>query len=264
MKIAVSNIAWNDQEQPQALAKLSELGVLTIEIIPGRLMGNSQELEVIKSKGYDFCCFQGLLFNTKDLILFASQEAEQNLMSHLILLDKYASELKAKSFVFGSPKNRWIPDEMPYEVAEEKAIKFFRTLGDQIDNYFCLEAVAESYGCNFLRTTDELGKFIRKVNHPKIKMNFDLGAIIANQENLNYLVDNYSDLFGHVHVSEPNLRVPGLTKEFHQYHIEFAKLIKENGINSNLVSIEMLRDASYPLEEQLELAVNFTKQIYDS
>lgn len=262
MKIAVSSIAWSDAEHPAAVKKLSDLGLSDIELVPGRILASPGSLEIVSDANLSICAFQGVLFNTKDLSLFNDQAARENLANHLLGLDEFAIQTGAKSLVFGAPKNRLIDPTLPYAESENVAIEFFRKLGDRLKSILSVEAIAESYGCNFLTNTDQLGRFIQKVNHPKIQMNFDLGVAIENKENLEQLAADYHKSFAHAHVSEPKLVVPGQNNEFHEYHSKFAEVIEKYAINGNLVSIEMLRDNTITIEDQLEQVVMFTKAVY--
>ena len=51
---------------------------------------------------------------------------------------------------------------------------------------------------------EEAIQIIRKINHPALKLNLDIGTVLANGESLDWIRRD-SDLINHVHISEPNL-----------------------------------------------------------
>ena len=81
--------------------------------------------------------------------------------------------------------------------------------------------------------TDSAVDMVKAVNSPGVKLNYDLGTVIQNQENIGVALDNI-DLINHIHISEPYL---GLIQKRSQ-HKELLEALNSAGYGK-FVSIEM-------------------------
>ena len=139
-----------------------------------------------------------------------------------------------------------------------KALSFFYMAGKIAQNHsvvLCLEPNPKEYGANFLTTTKETYNFVKMLNHPCIKLQLDVGELILNDEK-NTVIDICSDMIGHVHISEPQLKPIGTNQD---EHLVFSPLIKK--LKSNK-TIEMLTaDTKDPLKD-IEKSLVFVKELY--
>ena len=55
-------------------------------------------------------------------------------------------------------------------------------------------------------TSHETAEIVKATNHDSIKMQLDTGAILMNREDLCSIFKDYSEIIGHIHLSEPYLR----------------------------------------------------------
>ena len=115
MKLAVSNIAWNQEEDAQITDLLRKLRVQGIEIAPTRIWPSwngasaataAPVAEEFKSAGFSIPALQAILFDKPELKVLGSKESQSALLKHLALVADLAEVLGAKTLVFGSPKNR--------------------------------------------------------------------------------------------------------------------------------------------------------------
>jgi sugar phosphate isomerase/epimerase len=86
----------------------------------------------------------------------------------------------------------------------------FRRLGDlclAARTKLALEPAAPSYRTNALNTTAETIAFARRVAHPCVSVNFDIGTLqmVGEVADGSTLFKDASGLVSHIHVSEPNL-----------------------------------------------------------
>ncbi len=110
-----------------------------------------------------------------------------------------------------------------------------------------LEATQQIYNTNYINETAQALEIIDKVAHPGLRLNLDLGTVIANGESLDIL-KNRVDVIHHVHVSEPGLKVI----ERRKLHRELAQMLRIGGY-SGFVSIEMGRvDSLATLEQTMQ------------
>lgn len=269
MRIAISNIAWDVEEDEAVASLLHRYGIDAIDIAPGKYFSDpinatNEEIFYIKDwwlkRGIEITGMQALLFDTTGLNLFGSQASQDAMLSHLAAVCRIAKGLGATRLVFGSPKNRdrsGLTDEQAMKVA----IPFFRRLGEiaQInDVVICLEPNPTCYGANFMTTTLQAVDVVRKVAHPAIKMQLDIGALTINQESAASVVRECKSLIGHIHASEPQLVPLGDCKTD---HIEIAAVLNRH-LPDHLVSIEMLATKNESHTESIERALATAVHFY--
>ncbi len=268
MRLAISNIAWDIEEDEAIASLLHRYDVDAIDIAPGKYFSDpinaaSEEISHVKNwwlkRGIEVTGMQALLFGSTGLNVFGSKESQDAMLSHLAAVCRIAKGLGAKRLVFGSPKNRDCSG-LTEEQAMKVAIPFFRRLGDiaQInDVVICLEPNPICYGANFMTTSPQTANIVRQIAHPAIKMQLDIGALTINHENAASVVQECASLISHIHASEPELVPLGDCKTD---HIEIATVLNQH-LPDHLVSIEMLATKNEPhiesIERALAAAVNF-------
>lgn len=221
-RLAVSNIAWRPDENEQALALLEELGVRGLEIAPGIAFSDEadpfQPSEAAVSdlrkrlarRGLALISMQSLLFGLPGAALFEGEEARVRFVAGLERAIRLAGRLGVPNLVFGSPASRRIPDGMELEHAEAIAAQTFGRLGDlclAAGTRLSIEPNPQAYGTNYLTTMSEAGYAVRRLAHPGVALNFDLGALAMSDEvaQTGRWFGEFRDIVAHVHVSEPYL-----------------------------------------------------------
>lgn len=269
MRIAISNIAWDVEEDQLVAQLLAKYDIDAIDIAPGKYFPNPDlaTVEDIKKiedfwrkKGIQITGMQSLLFGTYGLNVFGTDYMQTKLLTHLRSICRIAGVLGSSRLVFGSPKNRdraGLSDEQ----ALEKAIPFFRCLGDiaQANGAtICLEPNPACYGANFMTTAEETLSVVKTIQHPAIKMQLDTGAIIINQESIAQVLLVAQSEIGHIHISEPFLSVIGTSVAD---HAQFAKALKKT-LGQSLVTIEMVATKDEPHLVSIERALKFVTRQY--
>lgn len=221
-RLAISNIAWSPEEDEQALALIEELGVRGLEIAPGLTFNNEadpfepSDAAVAKLRSrlevhrLELVSMQSLLFGVAGAALFEGDEARARLVAGLERAIGLAGRLEIPNIVFGSPANRRIPDGMDRDHAGAIAVETFRALGDRCaaaGTRLAIEPVPEAYGTNYLTSMSEAALEVRRISHPGVTLNFDLGALAMDgrQSDAGEVFGEIRDLVSHVHVSEPHL-----------------------------------------------------------
>ena len=220
-KISISNIAWSPEHNESIVNILNKLGVEFIDIAPSKCFkdpfkATKEELLEYKkwwfSRGIRFLGMQSLLYGTEGLNVFSNAIIQSELLKHLTGVCRFASLMGIERLVFGSPKNR-DRTGLTNQEAEDIALVFFHKLGaiaHQYDVVICLEPNAAQYGTNFLVSTEETSTFVRKLGHPNIAMQFDVGTFLLNKEKIDS-VPQMLECVRHVHLSEPYLKSLGKT-----------------------------------------------------
>jgi len=240
MKVTISNIAWQAENDGEMYAFLKEKNCTGIEIAPTRIfqenpysdlekVANFRE-ELQSNYGLQVVSMQSICFGRNEAI-FSSEEERASLLDYIKQSIDFASVLGCKNLVFGSPKNRNIN-----EGQEELAIAYFSEIGRyaaQKNTVFAFEPNPVIYGTNFINTTTQALDFVKECNIEGLKINFDLGTVIYNEENLTILENNLKWI-NHIHISEPYLE----EIQKRSLHYELASILRREKYE-NYISIEM-------------------------
>lgn len=269
MRLSISNIAWEVEEDDNVASILQKEGIHWIDLAPGKYFADFKSATISECKavkdwwwqrGINILGMQSLLYGTRGLNVFGSAESQESLLDHLGAICRIGDALDARRLVFGSPKNR-DRSGLSDQVAFDKGCEFFLQLAKiaEADNVkICLEPNPKHYGCNFMTTTKETAAIVAAVNHPCIRMQLDTGSLTMNQEDPNEICDSFHHLIGHIHASEPELKPVG---EGTCRHGSCAKAIRHYFPDA-LVCIEMLTAAKAEPLATIEASVRFAKQAY--
>lgn len=269
-KIAISNLAWNKNEEGKIIPLLKKYQITGVEIAPSKIWDNptkvkQNEIEnykkIWKENGIQTIAVTSLLFGHPELTIFESKEKREKTFNYLEKMIKLTSDLEAKVMVFGSPKNRII-GKSDKKGIENVAIKFFKEIAKEAKKYnifFCIEPVSEIYGSDYLLNTKETRNLVKKINSDNIKINIDTGAMKINKENFKKEITKSEKLIGHFHISEKGFKGVSDTKFGHKVISKTLKDIKYN----KWVSIEMWGEEGKDNTSEIERTLKFVKKIYE-
>jgi D-psicose/D-tagatose/L-ribulose 3-epimerase len=240
-RLSVSQIAWNEVDEPAVLELLRSLNISNIEVAPGILFENptsvserevKQTRDLWNRRGFSLGAMQGLMFGRGDLQLFG--ENKEGFIEYLSSIIRLAGGLGVGPMVFGCPKNRSIPEGH----SRGECLDVFRQLGEiaeQNNTYFCIEPNAREYGTNFINNVDEAIDLVMDVDHPHFKMILDTSTIILNNDNILDAIERASQHFVHFHISAPML-MP--ISELQVDHEKIAQQLNDVDYKG-IVSVEM-------------------------
>jgi len=271
VRISISNLAWDPNEDGAIASLLQRYTVDAIDVAPGKYFPNfsdatDQDIARVKQwwneRGIDVIGMQSLLFGKPGFNVFGDAETRQQMLDHLTQVCRIGAGLGATWLVFGSPKNR---DRQGLNDAEtlDIAVPFFQKLGDIAQSYqviLCLEPNPPCYGANFMTTAKETAQVVAQINHPAVRMQFDTGALTINQEDATEVLSAYAELLGHIHASEPNLLPLG---DLDTDHGKLADMLRKY-FPEKTVSIEMLATRAEDHLSSVERALNVAIQHYRS
>lgn len=270
MKLAVSNIAWTDNEEPLVAEKLQELGVKHVEIAPTKIWSDPTRVladEAIKyvewwaKYGINVSAFQSMLFARPDLEIFKGDIKLQETVDYMSKFLELAGIMGARKLVFGSPKNRQRGD-MSVEEARNIAVGFFDKLGTvAADNgvVLCLEPNAKQYNCDFITNAAEGSEFVREVNNSCFRLHLDTACMALTGDDIGLSIRENKDILEHFHISSPMLGLVEDTKEVN--HMDAASTLKLINYDK-IISIEMRPDDDGKNVERVSKAVEFVKSVY--
>jgi sugar phosphate isomerase/epimerase len=246
LKLAISNIAWNLEEDDAISRCMHEFGVTGVELAPTKiwpkpLEASDSEIENYRrywnDLGITVSSMQALLFGRADLTIFQSGEKRRETLKYLGGIMRIGGLLGATALVFGSPKNRLVGD-LPVEDAESIAVEFFREVGhiaEQYDTMFCIEPNPTAYGCDFVNTSVEGRELVAKVDHPGFGLHLDAAGMTMSGEDIELALPQSAHGLCHFHISEPNLEPIGSGGVDHAL---FSRVLADSEYN-NWCSIEM-------------------------
>ena len=262
MKLSISNIAWNKENDEEMYRYISESGYNAIEIASTRIIEENPYSNIdlaidfavkLKQKyNLKICSMQSIWYGRNEKIFLSLKDREEMINYTKKAID-FASSINCKNLVFGCPKNRVIDNIDKYD---KIIIDFFCEIGNyaKIKNcIFSIEPNPVIYNTNFINTTKEAVDIVKVINNDGVKINLDLGTIIYNEEDINIIESNI-DLINHVHISEPNLEY--VTER--DVHKKILKMLKYNGYNG-YISIEMKNQNNI---EKVKETINYLKKIY--
>lgn len=262
MKIAISNIGWNSNDDSRMYKFMKENGVDGLEIAPTKIIPIApydnldlarEFADEMRNQGIIIPSMQSIWYGKNEEI-FGSEEERKALIEYTKKAVIFAETIGCENLVFGCPRNRNINDA---DVDYATAITFFKELGDFAAEHHTtigMEANPEIYNTNFVNTTSDALKLIEDVDSEGFKLNLDIGTMVYNQEDCELLRGKVT-LINHVHLSEPYLR----QIEKRVLHKELRQLLEEEGY-SRYVSAEM--GTQEKVEKCFE-AMIYLKEVFD-
>ena len=241
LKLAVSNIGWNAEQDEEAYALMKKYQFTGLEIAPTRIFPEKpyERLEeaalwsrnLAKKHGFTVTSLQSIWFGRQER-LFGTEEEREVLAEYTRQAIDFSSAVGSRNLVFGCPRNRVCPDGTD----PEAGLRFFAEIGNyaaQRGTVIGMEANPAIYNTNYINSTSEALDLIRAVGSRGFLLNLDVGTMIQNEEDPAGLEGNVN-LINHVHISEPGLK-PIEQREIHQD----LKRILTDGSYEGFVSIEM-------------------------
>jgi sugar phosphate isomerase/epimerase len=221
MRFAICNETfqgWSWEKTCQFAAQLDYDG---IEIAPFTLAEDVRSLDAAARReirrtaervNLEVVGLHWLLVSPKGLSVTAPDPAvRQATTDYLVALTDFCADLGGRVMVFGSPKQRQIPDG---ETAETAAVRFMESLRPALDCAskhgitICLEPLPPPEA-NFLLTLEEAVTLMRRLNHPAAKTIFDVKSASSEGRPLPDLINDYAPYIAHVHANDANRRGPG-------------------------------------------------------
>ena len=247
MRLAVSNIAWHSSEDDRVFDVLREEGIDAIEVAPTRSYPDpvlvSREVAhraaaEYADRGLEVVAFQSMLFGRGDLTIFDSSDVRDRTREHLERFIDLAGWMGAGRLVFGSPRNRRVPDSMEAAQAFDIAVDFFRALGDRATaagTIFCIEPNPEIYDCNFVTTAEEGALLVDAVDKSGFGLHLDAAGMTLSGDDPLVSIESFGGVLRHFHASAPQL---GDLEDAVVDHASAAKGLRSVGYRG-VVSIEM-------------------------
>ena len=269
MKISVSNITWKEDPKyfPEFLDFISNKGCSGVELAPSLIWKEPIEstpeerknlVKLVKEKKLEIVGFHSLLFTRPDLKLFLNEESRKDTKNYIKELIKLCSDLGGKQLIFGSPRNRMLHGKKYKDCLDQSIEDFYDIAEDSKKEnvIFCIEALGPN-DTEFIKSFDESGEIVKKVDHNNFKLHLDTKVIFASKEEPYNLINKYKDLIQHVHVGDEGLKEPG-TINFN--HSKIGEALRKINYDS-YISLEIRRNNN-DISGTVNRGINFLKENY--
>jgi D-psicose/D-tagatose/L-ribulose 3-epimerase len=261
MRLCVSNIAWDSDQDEVAADILASQGIDAVEIAPTKYWPapckpTAEDIDRRKQfwtkRRIPIRALQALLFGMPRLNIF-DPNAITETREYLTQILTIGAALGAQRFVFGSPKNRDRGD-LSESDAFRLAVEFFSPVAEaaqRLGVVFCIEPNPPEYACNFMTNTVEALAVVKAVDHPGIGLHLDTGIMTLNRESAVDAIDLAENRLCHFHISAPQLAA--VTEDGVVNHTAIANALHRNDY-TGAVSVEM-RSSGIPVENLTRLKV---------
>jgi sugar phosphate isomerase/epimerase len=233
-RIAVSNIAWPATDFQTVSKILGRYNIQRIEMAFTTIHTwddwNDEIIAELRKSPFRYPSCQSVLYNT-GIELFRDTDG---FFTHIEKVLTLCQQLGITRLVFGSPKARH-----PYAATLEEQCAIFRRFGDlsaRAGVIVCLEPNSHLYGCTWLTNLTEVAAFIQAVDHPAIRINFDFGNYIMENDTTP-ITSEVVALIENVQVSAPHLAP--LMNPLPDEYVSCWKALRAAGYVGS-VSLEML------------------------
>ncbi len=268
MKIAISNIAWQIDEE-EAIAKImQDLDIKGVEIAPTKIWkspitATDDEIRSYKnfwqSWGIEIVSMQALLYGQPDLKIFQDAETRKETFKYLSSMIRLGSQLGVSVLVFGSPKNRRI-DKLDLQKAEEIALSFFSDLGDVAAKHgvmFCIEPNPTAYNCDFVTNSSQGLELVTKTNSKGFGLHLDAAGMTLSQEEIEPALKESFNRLCHFHISEPNLMPVGEGRVDHKTFANTLRSLNYQGWTSIEMRAQSPKSNRLNIIKALETAIKY-------
>lgn len=161
----------------------------------------------VQARGMRVGGLQSLFYGVNGANILGNAAEAAAFETQMARLARIAEGLGATRLVLGSPPNRH-RGELATTTAE---MLFVRRMGPICDQYreqglvVCLEANPPAYGCDFATHYGPAADLVARMDHAAFRLNFDTGCAALGGDDPVDVIRRHAGLFGHVHVSEPQL-----------------------------------------------------------
>lgn len=254
LKLSASNIAWTAADDERIFCLLQEENFSGLEIAPTRIIPDApyDHLDDAKhfaeniKREYGLCIpsMQSIWFGVKEKIT-ESKTAFDFLFRYTQKALQFADAVQCRSLVFGCPKNRTVDSPAERRIVTDFLLRIARE-AEKYGLVIALEANPVIYHTNYANTTAEAISIIEAVHSPTLKLNFDFGTFIYNDENFD-AISSKVHLISHVHISTPGLE----NIETLDLHKELISILKKNNY-AGFISLERKTTDYDTLKREIE------------
>lgn len=268
INVAASTIALPPGDHDAHLSGLCAIGIDALEVAPSRRwddtwhgLGNAQVesyRRAIEAAGLKVCGLHSLLFDHKDLLLFADDDTRSRLADFLVHLSALCRDLGGRTLIWGGGRLR---GDVSNADATARAIDFMAGVCRRIEDHgtvYCFEPLGPN-DSDFINSALEALDICRAIDHPSMAMQLDAKALIENGEVSPDVFAAVASELEHVHANEPGLTVIGSSGSID--HARIGTLLRETGYNGYVSAEQRMLNAD-TWAEDLAISVAAIRRHY--
>lgn len=247
MKFAICNEIFQGWRIEDTFAGAARIGYDAVEIAPFTLAPRVTDIpaservrirDAAARAGVAISGIHWVLAQTEGLHLTQADDGVRARTSrYLCDLVNFCADLGGQVIVFGSPKQRSIPDGVAARDAWTRATEAFREpvlRAEERGVTLCLEPLSATE-TNFINTAAEAIQFVQQFNSPHFRILLDVKAMCAEPKPIPQIIRDSWPHFAYFHANDKNLKGPGFG------NVDFkpiAAALKEVGYDG-CVSVEV-------------------------
>lgn len=170
-----------------------------------------------------------------------------------------AAFMGVKYCVFGSGRQRNIPDTEDRMACEKQLTDMIRFMGDCAKPHgitIVLEPL-NSAETNVINTVREGAAWVKKIGHPAVRLLVDIFHMIKEQESESVILENI-EMIRHMHIAEPEKRLYPNAGDAYDYRA-LRQLLERAGYNGG-ISIEGIPNGEF--SDSAPESLGFLKSIF--
>lgn len=232
MRFAICNETYRDRSFADACRHMKLAGYDGVEVAPFMLkedpstLTENEAAEFMRqanAEGLDVVGLHWLLVAPEGLHLTTPDDrVRKDTMAFGRHLVRICHAMAGEVMVWGSPTQRSLEDDWDYEEAAARAADVLRDIAEEAEEAgvtIALEPLARKE-TNFLTTAAETIEFIRRVDHPAVRLHLDVKAMSDEAGPIPEIIETSKAYTAHFHANDPNLLGPGMGE------VDFAPIAK--------------------------------------
>lgn len=238
MNLALSNFAWDEQNQHEVLEFLSKNNVNKIECIFTKFISwDNIDDKILKNYTSELLKYKITPYSVQSIFYetnFSDFSDEIGIINHFKKIISICEKLKIKIIVFGSPKLRKI-----FYGWYNSYVNIFKEVDNLLkmtDIHLVIEPNSRFYGGDFFFSVYEIVDFIKKNNFTNVTTMIDTHNLILDGDDPIESLSENIEFISHIHISETKLQ----TINNFEFHEKFSKKIKDLNYNK-VITYEVLK-----------------------
>lgn len=247
MKFAICNETYQGWPFDRTCEHVASCGYDGIEIAPFTLDDDPRRIDearaaelgrTARDAGLEVVGLHWLLVKPEGLHLTtAEDDVRRRTVAFLKHLVRLCAAMGGKVLVFGSPKQRNVPEGQDYKACFARAAEGCREVcraAGELGVTLALEPLSPAE-TNFLVSAEEAVYLIRAVDHPSCRLHLDVKAMASEERSVEEIIAANAEHLAHFHANDANRRGPGFGEvDF----VPVARALKDAGYDA-YVSVEV-------------------------